>query len=289
MSPEAITAVFTSYLGISYGVYRIFEKLGDAVNEDSKINTAFWLLNLNVNKQYKWDDSIIIVFEKVFTKKIWSWKSFIRSIFVSLFLSLILWSFALLFIGDFNIDSDKDARDFLMTVFVIFTICNFVPDYVSIIETRFLLKFSKKYKLIWVDILIVIVDIILTTLIISIALLVMGDVLFSSSILTGYMSLDYVEKTALIYELVTVGKDNLDALSLIFLIPLITTYITSIWIWFHFSATLLLKLLNFTKWGLNLSKKRLDIENKPFRSIGIAFMVIITLIYIIAGICFLIF
>ena len=67
-------------------------------------------------------------------------------------------------------------------------------------------------------------------------------------------------------------------------VALITTFFTSVWIWIYFISSIIVKITGRTRAGVKFLQKHLDLKEKPFKSLGMVGQVIVTLIYLIAGI-----
>jgi len=146
---------------------------------------------------------------------------------------------------------------------------NIIPDYFSLLESRFIIKVmsNKKSLMFWFGL--IIVDLLATTMIfiISVSIVILLDRLFISGNFEGFIEL----YKSIIFPQIVKGLSfqNLDrefpSLGIFFY----STFFTSAWVLLYALSGGLVRLtvggrpvLHFLKWFL-------DIENHPVRSIGI--------------------
>ena len=310
-----------SYLGVSYGIYRLFEKAGDVVNEDTKTELANRLTNLSKNRAIEWPEQFTQLFDSVFTTKHLSFKCFRRSIFVSICVFFII---NLIYLSAFFVSNDLNVLfietkmelnkgtglyidfaflklKYLIPAITLAFLLNAVGDYISLLTTRLFIEICKKVKPFFYRFLILIADFIVTALI-FLFLFAISSFLYIF-ILSNYVPFieiggnemmfpGKVNRGDAFYAVIEVVKIHLtDFTKLDFFsggyplkIFFVTTFFTSFWLWGYLWAGFLIRIINLSKSGISFFTNYLDIEKKPFRSLGFVLVVITTLIYAIWGI-----
>ena len=140
-----ILTFFGSWLSISAGIYGLFNKAGESVNEPTRRAVADWLQNIKLDRELpNWPQTFAVLFDSVFTDKHWSWQCLGRSMIASVV------TFILLIMSFSSLDSLRDLAiytstfsSFLETAIlglIAGLILNFIPDYLSLLETRVLLS-----------------------------------------------------------------------------------------------------------------------------------------------------
>lgn len=153
-------------------------------------------------------------------------------------------------------------------------IINPIVDYFSLLETRYFIKRMEKTNRISLWSSFLVVDFIITGIIFFIVVFIM------------YLFFDKLSLNNFYLLIIDTYRDvfNLSFTNNGLVIPLLTTYITSIWLWIYVGSGFFMKFINTSDTGIQFLKSKLDIEGKPFRSIGAFAVGLITIAYIIWGI-----
>ena len=145
---------------------------------------------------------------------------------------------------------------------------NVLPDYVSLIETRYVLGIMQRTKPGMARILWIVVDFILTS---GIALLTAHFILsqwWPDSPLSWKWSLSAI---------LSHPKDFRQSHSwLVFVIP---AFFTSIWLWLYAGSGFLLKAARRFDIGFDWFNRKFDIEKKPLQSIGLVAGALVAVVY----------
>ena len=184
-------AFLGSYLTISYGIYRLFEKAGDLVVESSKKKAYSWLINLKVKEvESNWPPYFIELFDKVYTKKHISWKCFFRSVISSMLFFLITFSIVMVI---FKIPFRSQSSTYMNVGVLLVLLYNILPDYFSLLQTRYLIKKMTQIKTWRIRLGILLLDLVLTYLIfvlfIFFSIDVIMDLIFFKRIMWSYRSM----------------------------------------------------------------------------------------------------
>src|ERR1017187_9834473 len=140
-------------------VWKFFERVESVLNENTKLEIAVWLLGrkkLSPTFQ-NWPDTFAKVFDRVFGNKHLSWRCCWRSSIASysaLAITAATFSVRFGFSGSF--------KRLVLVMLICGSIGNVVPDYCSLLETRYTLYQMKKHpRVIWMALLLL-VDFVVT-------------------------------------------------------------------------------------------------------------------------------
>lgn len=221
----------------------------------------------------RWPSHFVELFDSVFSSKHWSWFCFRRSCYFSLggLAAVIITYFVLAsvsfseFVSDFP---DFGADPFLCFWAVAVLTLNFVPDYLSLLETRWLISRLGRNPSLKKLAGALLLDLVLTgTIFIALAsvqLLVVFSLRYGSAVLSPeILDLDY-----LWFDVITTTPTR-DTHS-IYYFTFYTTFLTSVWVWMLGGSVVAAKLLGslggpLWRW---LSRSFLDFETKPFLALG---------------------
>ncbi len=302
-------AFIGSWLGLIWAVYRLFKEAGDTVKEETKTAAALWLLNFGDSKDLpSWPSQFVALFDKIFTKNHWSWKCFRRSAIVSIVILLIGW---LLFLTLFPESGKRsfEVMDYMLNEKMyfnfVFGAISFVllfciiPDYFSLLETRWILKLASKTRNFFVHVMLIIFDILLSFGILALfaflAFISLQVVFLKTSSVenVSYILLFTIDRTIFYFFDTTIffmpssypsfiRSSDLGTLDSS-LVLVVTTFFTSIWLYLYIVSGLILKLISISNTGFKFLQNNLDIEEKPFRSMGFIVMILISIGYMIGG------
>ncbi len=264
-------AYITSWLGCIAGVWAIFERAETVASKDAKSTISKYLQNIAIVQGENWLPTFTNIFDRVFGERHLSIHCFVRSSIASSVLVLVftaLW---------FSKEPSAAREMYDMgwrgpaAIGFIAALVNFLPDYISLLETRYLLRWFRKYHSYAFMGAIILIDFLLTTGIILIAYF-----LYSYGVLG--LSIEIV-----LDHLVAGFKFDAAYGSLSPGIFIYSTYATSLWLWLFVVSSLLIRLFLRPLGGaINMAKKFLDLKEKPLRSLGFVSMLIVSIIYILA-------
>ncbi len=202
------------------------------LNQDRRDDVALWLMGEHASS---WSQSFIRLFDAVFGKNHFSVRCFFRSATATLVAVLLIW----LLMGSADTIGLRMRSDMTLgSVLVIGLIINLLADYVSLLETRWLL--GKMPRSIIGQILVLIFDLAVSALIIWIAIFA------------------YINSPLHVGEIETFAE-ILGVFS-IFSVFFYSTFLTSVWTWAYIVSTWLMRLamrLRVSYW--------LDVEGKPIK------------------------
>jgi len=251
------------WLTLGSGIWVLFERAEKVLKPDVRDGIARWLRNADPREtDINWPDSFGMAFDGVFGEKHLSWKCFLRSCVASMIgvmiMSVLYWT----------LNPNPRWSINLPAVWIIGCIgamLNFVPDYVSLLESRWVIKIMSRCSAAIVTVTLLIVDVAATAAIFLI--LFTGLIMFldSMSSPTGFAS-----ATATVYaaEIMRLSINGLEfwrhGESDFVGIFLYTTLFTSVWVWLYVGGGMVLKFIQ----KIAPMRRWFDLENAPLRSIG---------------------
>lgn len=258
-------------------VWRFFERVEAVLTDQTKLEIAVWLVGRKKfgPKVQPWPDTFAEIFDRVFGRKHLSWKCLRRSAIASILITIVMFVYSLLHFGVrcLNLSGVQwpDTKPILMTSLL----ACIIPPYLSLLETRLILRVMKRtsHSLTWV--LLLIIDL----------------------IITGYTSVVFVYVAVVLAK----GADDLGGtiISLPFKIaqhPIDLAWIlvapkatasflfipclfTSIWLWLYAGSGFLLKAARRFDLGFDWFNRKFDIEKKPLQSIGMVAGALVAVVY----------
>ncbi|MEM8485799.1 MAG: hypothetical protein AAF564_09640 [Bacteroidota bacterium] len=282
------------YLGSLYGLLKIIDWVfdqDDVIKEKSKKRLGNWLRNVKVKEPSSdWRDGFVAIFDKWFGEKHLSLKCFFRSALVTVAFYAVAWVLLFALPNEYNVFDARYIRsDYpilkilngigipgLLVAIISGLWLNVFPDYMSLFETRILLNFLKGRSSFLVISFFLIIDFVLTFAALAVSWLLFDLVVFYE------LRIDQLIETIRGFEVSSEAGYHETSISIL------TTFFTSIWIWVYSLAAILVKLVGKTQSGLHFLKVHLDLENKPFKSIGKVIQLIVVIAYAVTGVFLLI-
>ena len=260
----------------------LFERADKVSKKEVRDSASEYLRNLEIGKSVsEWPIQYANLFDAVFGERHFRWKCFWRSSVASLILVTLLillwlaldedynyyWSQAE---GFFSGDEAYSAAVILVTMLLCGAILNIVPDYFSLLETRWILRrFGKDPDLIRI-LFLVIIDLVATSVIFLsfyyLIILIVGD---PHEALLG------------------VAAYYCDAFYFVGHVPIevffYSTFFTSVWLWLYMLTSIVVICISkLGKIWLWLRDSFLDIEKQPILAMGWIASMIITIFFLAA-------
>jgi len=265
--PQSILTFGTIILVCST-IWKFFDILENVASKEAREFTSKWLNNLDIteNAIRNWPSIFTHLFDKIYGKKYISIRFVSLSVLTTIILIIVSWIFVINPLNPFIADNIKWINIFreysepyqdLPKLFII-TICSFIlfnilADYSSLIQTRFILgRISKNIHIIE-RLFLLVIDIIATSLVIVVFYLMYKNIL------------EYWFPLANSKFIYWVGVYNIS----IFYIFIFTSFFSSSWLWLSTTSSFIIKYSTRISFGLRLVRRFLNIDEKPFLSIGI--------------------
>ena len=254
----------------SFGVVlAFFWKLEDLASPRAKKDIANWLMRVDVpGVASHWPNHFALLFDTIFGKMHLSWRCFARSCLASVFavgVMIVVWyrlnpDAVEIFTGIYGLS----ASVALITALAV--ILNVLPDYFSLLESRFVIDLMKDCKKAICFVSLIFLDICLTVAIFMLSLVSL--VIFVNVIILGesiqHYDVNYFSKELRKLTSMENTRDE-PAFGIFFY----STFFTSFWVWIYAAAVGTARFLNASANVIRLLKWFLDIEGHPIRSIGV--------------------
>jgi len=267
---EKLTTAFVFYIGICGFVWAGFVRLEGLLKADTRTQIASWVSgSQQQDNDSRWPATFGVVFDRVFTEKHWSWRCFRRSCVASL-LAVVVMTAVLSMVNRELGNGFWEEPLALITVPIFAGIFNLFPDYLSLLETRFVLRRMAKgnagtFKLFgWLIFDAVVTLGIFAAPLLAIFLLIPGlEVKGAVEFMTG----------GLLY---LFGVESRDGFFGIFIY---STFFTSVWVWLYVFAGIAVRLIYRAKRIQTFVDKHLDVATRPLSVMGVVLIVVFTITY----------
>ncbi|MEL6336291.1 MAG: tetratricopeptide repeat protein [Pseudomonadota bacterium] len=213
---------------------------GSLLHPDRKVAIGLWLAG--AESEETWSKSFVSLFDAVFGERHLSFTCFLRSTIASLIAVAAIW----LMMGEAGaLEVRLEAGLSLGAVLVIALGVNVLADYVSLLETRWLLGQMHRLRSFWAQLGVLV-----------------GDFLVSAAIIWAAIWL-YVASP--LHEGEIDSFAEILGIFSIFSVAFYSTFLTSVWTWAYILSTWVMRV--FTRLELG---SLLDVEGKPVRILSLA-------------------
>lgn len=224
-------------VGLAGAMLGLTALAGKLLNPARKEEIALWLMGA---AEDSWHRTFCDLFDAVFGERHLSWKCLWRSAAASLLAVLLIW----LFMGNLGLIGARLQADLsLGSVLVLALGVNLVADYVSLLETRWLLGQMHRVRSVPLQALALLAD-----FLISVAIIWLAIFLFVRSPLYGGEAESFAE---------ILGVFS------VFSVLFYSTFLTSVWTWGYILSTWVMRVFvrgRLAHW--------LDVENNPLTMLG---------------------
>ena len=258
------------------GIGLLFSSLDTVVPCPTRRRIGEFLRNTEV--RFQWNESFVDIFDTIFGKACFTPRRLLMSAVISTIFSVVMYlvwrsfqpeAYALI-VREVGI-----VEPAVMAV-VFLVLLNWIPDYVSLQETRWLLTVMQAGRG-FPFFVVIVVDALLTFLV-WVAWLTFVWVIFDVLDLQFFPELSFHNYLRSIDAAVFfIGDKKLIATFLS--VYLYTTFFTSIWLWLYALSTWIIRFLHRLISAFQRAISPLDLESKPFTSIGVVSMAITTLLF----------
>jgi len=265
-------------VGLMYVIDKFFKFVEEKLTDDTKLEIAVWLLGVKVGQKLEpWPETFAKVFDRLFGSRHISWKCFGRSILSSYTLGVIALFVFSPEVGPTTVGLIKDHHLLLVLVDLVgmFLIINALPDYISLLKTRWLLERMRSVSLYFYP------AILLLDLIITVGLSFVGYLayLYFARVLYALLVNPNAEME------IIMPNRIIDVLPFLLFIarkhPFVVfpAFFTSIWLWLYAGSGFLLKFARRFDIGFEWFNRKFDIEKRPLQCIGLVSGVLVALVY----------
>jgi hypothetical protein len=250
----------------------MFEKAERVLSEESREKVVGWMAQSDFKGTFSSiPDQFASLFDRVFGERHLTWSCFWRSSVASIF---AVWIVTLLWAIPHPPSSLATGLLLFAGITAFAVIFNLIPDYLSLLETRFVLAGLQRSRRV--------AGLLLADLCATAALGFLGSLLVR--LLAGFgptQTLDYVWETVTLQFLVHVGGTGADSYVMPLGIFFYSTFLTSVWLWLYSASVLVSRILVRLGGGVGFLLKITDVEKQPFRSMGFTSVVIVSLLFLV--------
>lgn len=245
-----------SWMTLTSALWAISDRADTVLSEEARRALTSWLRRLPAGKPTNWPAAVARIFDRVFSESYFSWSCFARCSVASL---VVVTAIALL-------NLQPLLGPFLpLHILLIAVVLNFVPNYISYLETRLVLHWMSRNPTSWRIAKGLVLDFLLTT---GIAFALQALAWKGLTLLTGPTDVH------------SSGFTSAVTLEAVFIS---STYFSSVWVWLYaFAGGALVVAVRFNLLARHLNRL-LDVDNKPVRSLGFVAMLVVTICYLTAG------
>lgn len=289
---------FLAWGGFTGGIWFLFDIAEKSTPTKTRDQLSQWVKTTEFRPQFEaLPARFTALFDLIFGGNHFSFFCFRRSVVVSIiaswFVTTVVYSIDPMLIntmfGQESISSPFDTLAVLGSLGVVALVTNLIPDYLSLLQTRFMLDLAEGgKKLAWV----LVFDTLATAAIFLIymsalfgilafvgAQALVGDELeITSAAFWIYYSATYIELLSELMSAFVFGSSS-PVLNVIVVISFITTFFTSIWLWLYMLTALASQLLLQLNSKVGFLITVVDVDSQPFRSLGFVAVLIVTIIF----------
>ena len=261
-------------------IFSLFALAERVAQEDARIKASLWLLYLELGKGFSQGAMrFAMLFDTIYGKKHFSFRCIFLSCLTStiavMSLSVILYLF---FPELFSMIDYSNALAKLSVVIAASFFSNLIPDYLSLLESRLIILRFGILPSIQRIILMLIVDIVLTTLIFMVYFFSLIQIF---SLIRG-RSMSVLDALISLYSLPLFRNyvGDLGPLGIYFW----STFFTSFWIWIYLLGIGVIRFSRILGFGWKfLRDSFLNIEDKPYESMGFVTSSTVLIILLVGG------
>ena len=272
------------------GVWFLFETAEKALSQDSRVAVVRWVRDTDLRASIESIPAQFrVLFDHIFGERHLAPRCFYRSCLATLVaLSILLaleaaGALALIAQNWEVLEQQTEGRPWLALLLLpviafgmlaVLGILNFVPDYLSLLETRWMLRLMEGKR--WFALLLL-GDLIFTTILSAGAMFAITMVAVS---LVGASSQEFGEVpptfTDFLFDLMA---NNEYSVAYYFVIPFYSAFFTSVWLWLYALSVPLSRLLLRMNSGVGFLLRVTDVERQPFRSMGFVSVIILSVLF----------
>jgi hypothetical protein len=251
--------------GLFYGVQKFFEEVEKKLSDNTKLEIAIWLLDLHPSKSFgAWRETFVKIFERVFGDKQLSWKCLWRSCAATAITSLITLGATITIFRTTNALTWSSVLLYMSASIL----SSFIPDYLSLWKTRYLINASATEADVYRDLLLLLLDIIGSLFLAACASLI-GMIIFAV-ILASATDLYHSQPIfrlvkGLWYGLLHDQTSRL-AYAILWFIP---AFFGRLWLLSYVASGRILKVAHHLDIGFVWFNEKFDVESHPLQSIGL--------------------
>jgi hypothetical protein len=280
-----ILAYIGAWIGIAGFVWVCFERADSVAKDEARDSAGKFLSNLEVGQLVNdWSKQFCHVFDAVFGERHFKWKciwrSFLSSLLAVTIISALQYDQLFKYVGLTGAKIRVVSIEFNISTLVVFAfisiggalLINWLPDYVSLLETRWILGRLETNS-----------NALRIAIFLSIDLLVTPVIFLCYYFLLEFLYSPFTVHYVLSAKVIISPFDLFSGEWSPWVIFFFSTFFTSVWVWFYALASMTVVLLSKlqTPW-LWLRDNFLDIDQKPILAMGWIASMIVTVIFLVS-------
>jgi hypothetical protein len=233
-----------SWVAITGGIWVLFQRAETVLKPEVKAAISQWLQNLNPATAFaNWPATFAAVFDRIFGKRHLSWRCFGRSCiasFVGVITLILIW--AGLRPNQFAAVVEGGEHWWLLTIFGGTVVYNLIPDYLSLLESRFVIHWMSEARFILRILTFLAIDLVFTAAIFWGVFYALFALLF---LLGGEPTLVIVPIWVVCAWLsLTADFAGVPPPAIFFY----STFFTSVWVWLYAGCCAVCAIIRITRW-----------------------------------------
>lgn len=251
--------------GVVFGgiVWKFFERVETLLPEQTKSEIAVWLIEPKASVKVPWPDTFGKVFDRLFGDRYLTPRCFVASLAFSLAFGLVAFSATSVADTVFNpVVSVRMLRFYWREMLI----SNCLPDFLSLLMTRFTLSVISRGKMV--------APFLIADLFLKAAIGMMSAAFFGVLGIWFHTSHFSFEQGFRSWTYLLSRPDGLS-----FSVVIVPVFSTSIWLWLYAGSGLLLKASRRFDLGFKWFNSKFEIEKKPLRCIGLVAGALVACLY----------
>lgn len=289
-----LLAYVGSWAAMIGGVWFLFSKAEDLLVSEKKEQISMWMVSITFRDSFNlWPHTFISVFDSIFGSQHFSWFCFKRSVIASFFsitIVTLIWIafFEQQFLEFLELTGTTPYRNLYSIVVISAIILNTIPDYLSLLESRYMIKIMSNKKSNTTILILLLVDLIITGIIFLFFMFSGMNFLLFLTINDYY---NYIENEGFLDHFISLSSSNFKAVirfrpTTVGTIPdsiwFISTYFTSVWVWLYILTGFIMRSGRAFDIAVKVVKEYLNLEQAPLRTIGFLSVILVTVVYLVA-------
>jgi len=285
VSGASAAYAFAGWIGLLICVWFLFEKSESVASEETKRLITRWLRNIDpISPVSKWQATFVQVFDRLFGQRHFTCRCFARSSvasFASVGIVTLLWG--ALRPDEVHAIPYGGGRLTLAAVLIGTAVLNLIPDFVSLVKTRYLIGWMMPKPTLARSCVGLVCDLIATVLLATMSLWSLLLVRYSKLVWQGVWTLGVALRTTFVLVVIlmvtAVPLTNGGGSGIPNGIWLYSMFSPSIWVWLYALSGLIVRLAQGLGIGVTTVQGLLDIDRKPITSLGWVAMLLTSIVY----------
>jgi len=264
-----------SVVAVATGVAKMFDWFDGLISDESRVALWYYMADVPTDERIdSWGSVFPLLIDNIYGKRPWSLKFFFRSCISSIIATCVV---AIIYFRFSSGYRPTDSLDFLLKSLLLGAfLANVLPDFVSLLLTRFIVKVIEKIPHPVAICLALLADTLWTTLISAASVLLGLAFFFGISVLILFYSSAHDASSVFEQPFDLLGsllRGNVDLNNtLMFRHPLsiffYSAFFTSLWLWLYVFSIFFIKIAHSVRPLWIRLLPYLDIEKKPMQAIG---------------------